>query len=63
MILGGFSDERIGFVGEGDPRRGDAISLIVGYDLHLTIIGVDSHTGICGPEIDTNYSLSNVRVP
>ena len=52
LVLSGITDEPLS-VGEGDIGRSGSIALIVGDDLH-TIMLPNPHTGIGGPEIDSN---------
>mmetsp|Transcript_29898 Transcript_29898/g.95790 ORF Transcript_29898/g.95790 Transcript_29898/m.95790 type:complete len:670 (+) Transcript_29898:1155-3164(+) len=55
LVLGGISDQPL-VVGEGNPRRGDTVTLIVGNDLNLAIL-VHTYARVGGSKIDTNGGI------
>ena len=52
LVLGSLSHETL-FVIEGNERRSDSVSELVGDDLHTPILE-DSHTRVSSTQIDTN---------
>ena len=51
LILGGLTNKTL-VTGEGDVRRGNTVTLVVGNDLDATILH-DTDTGVRGTQIDT----------
>lgn len=52
LVLGGITDQTLG-VGEGDERRGCAVTLVVGDDLDA-VVSEDTHARVRGAQIDTD---------
>ncbi len=53
LVFGCISDQALS-ISEGHVGGGDAVTLVVGNNLHTTIL-VDTNTRVGGAKIDTNY--------
>ena len=62
LIFGGITDEAL-CISEGDVRRSDTVTLIIGDDLDLSVL-VDTDTRvpveILSPEHDINFRISKI---
>mmetsp|Transcript_21737 Transcript_21737/g.52312 ORF Transcript_21737/g.52312 Transcript_21737/m.52312 type:complete len:249 (-) Transcript_21737:104-850(-) len=60
LVLGGVADEAL-IVGEGNPRRGDAVTLVVSDDLDLAVL-VHADARVGGAEVNTDGGVHRALI-